>query len=333
MQSNTNDKHSPKLVYVGENGILYQGDSILLLQHMVSDSVDLVFVDPPFNLGKDYKTDSFDDLIATETYRQWCRLWLLELIRVLRPGGSLFLYHWPRWLMELGTWLDTLPILAYRSWIALKMKGGFPIKGRLHPAHYGILYYTKNGMKPTFNVVRNQTPLCRHCGREIRDYGGYRDKYKKYEIDGVPWVQISDFWEDTRPASQDKTRAVKIVELPLQIPERVILMASNPGDTVLDIFGGGGSTYHAAQLHSRQWVGCEITDVTPILSRIQTFFGLNAKKELPPTLARHFEPSFIERQIKGYATKSHQAVLKSIEPLEKTPKSMHAGKSRVFVSK
>lgn len=329
MQTNTNSRHDPKLAYMGKSGILFQGDSVLLLQKIKSDSIDLVFVDPPFNLGKDYRTESFSDLIATETYRQWCHLWLLEVTRVLKPGGSLFLYHWPKWLMDLGAWLNTLPVLEFRSWISLKMKSGFPIRGRLHPAHYGILYYTKPGAGHTFNVVRSRTPICRHCHREIRDYGGYRDKYNKYEDeDGVPWIQISDFWEDTRPATQEKTRDIQIVELPLHIPERVILTASNPGDTVLDIFGGGGSTYHAAQLHERQWIGCEIVDVTPILSRIKTFFGLDVMDNITPDFRKHFDPGFIERQVQTYSTKDRAAYIEAISNLENVSGSKQGNKSK-----
>jgi hypothetical protein len=77
-------------------------------------------------------------------------------------GGALFLCHWPKSLMELGAWLSSLETLEYKFWIALKMKSGFPIKGRIHPAHYGLLYYVKKGAQPTFNVVRHRSPRCRN---------------------------------------------------------------------------------------------------------------------------------------------------------------------------
>lgn len=304
-----------------------------LLKHMLPDSIDLTFIDPPFNLGKDYSTDTFTDALETEVYRSWCQSWLLELIRVLRPGGALFLYHWPKWLIELGHWLNTLPIMEYRSWTAMKMKGGFPIKNRLHPAHYGILYYTKHGAKPTFNVVRHRAPTCRHCGKEIRDYGGYRRKFEKYEDDdGIPWIQISDFWEDTRPARQDKARKLNIVELPLHIPERVILMASNPDDVILDIFGGSGSTYHAAQLHQRKWIGCEIADTTPILQRMKTCFEFQAITEIEPTLREYFKPEFLDTALKGYLRENRHRAVALVEPLHNMVESFsdYASKSKLL---
>lgn len=207
--------------FQGRNGILLQGDCLDLLANLRTDSVDLAFLDPPFNLGKDYKVADFSDAMATEVYRGWCRTWLLEVIRVLRPGGALFLYHVPAWLMDFGAWLNERNIVHYKAWIALKMKSGFPIRGRIHPAHYGLLYYVKRDGVPTFNVARVRSPKCRECGELIRDYGGYRKKYRRFEDqDGDLWVQLSDFWEDTRPASHEKARENRINELPLQIPER-----------------------------------------------------------------------------------------------------------------
>lgn len=332
-KSNSNGRHDPRLVYASKEGLLFNGDSLLLLGQIAPDSIDVVFADPPFNLGKQYGTDAFSDEMQTEAYRSWCQMWLLELVRVLKPGGALFLYHWPKWLIELGHWMNQLPVLDYRSWIAMKMKSGFPIKNRMHPAHYGILYYTKRGAKPTFNVVRRKVQLCRHCGKEIPDYGGYRHKFKKYEDENhVPWIQISDFWEDTRPARQDKSRQLQIVELPLHIPERVILMASNPGDVVLDVFGGSGSTYHAAQLHNRRWIGCDIADVSPILRRFKTSFGLQPIENVKELWGGFFRLDYISREAEAFATENRIERIEEIVSFEEMPQSFHeeASKSRVL---
>lgn len=328
-KSNTNGRYPPKLAYTSAEGVLFEGDCLALMSQMEPDSVDLIFADPPFNLGKRYESEAFSDTLLTEKYRSWCQTWLLEMVRVLRPGGALFLYHWPKWLIEMGHWLNSLPVLEYRSWIAMKMKSGFPIKNRLHPAHYGILYYTKKGDKHTFNVVRSRTPTCRHCGKEIRDYGGYRDKFKKYEDeDGIPWIQISDFWEDTRPARQDKSRQIQVVELPLLIPERVILLATNPGDIVLDVFGGGGSTYHAAQMHQRRWIGCDIADVAPILQRLHAAFRLNPQDSIDKAFHKCFKPEFAKLELETYIKENRIKKINEIKQLKNIN-----GSSREYVSK
>jgi site-specific DNA-methyltransferase (adenine-specific) len=282
------------IAYINKMGILFHADCLDVLSGIKDDSIDLVFADPPFNLGKDYDTTAYHDRMSAEAYKNWCRMWMSELVRVLRPGGSLTLYSWPRWIIEVGSQLHIIPELEYRSLISLKMKSGFPIKGRLHPSNYCILYYTKKGPKPTFNVVRYRTPVCRHCGKEIRDYGGYRHKFKRFEDDeGIPWVQISDFWEDTRPARHDKSRKSRINELPIHIPERIIQMASNKHDIVLDIFGGGGSTYQAAQMHDRFWIGCEIGNIDSCLSRFATIWGREEAKKPARLVSECFKPKYL----------------------------------------
>lgn len=294
MPQKKENRPSGKVAYIGNRGLLFSGDCLELLSGIKDNSVGLAFTDPPFNVGKNYGTKKVNDNLDVEVYRAWCKQWAAELIRVLKPGGTLAIYLYPKIALELGGWLNTLADLDYKASIALKMKSGFPIRGRMHPAHYSILYYVKKGAKSTFNIVRNKTPICRHCGKEIRDYGGYRKKYNEFEDKhGVPWIQISDFWEDTRPAAQDKSRK-DINELPIHVSERIILMASNPGDVVLDIFGGGGSTFHAAQLHNRYWIGSEIGSMTPILSRFATVFGRKEASKTPSKIAKCFEKDFLK---------------------------------------
>jgi site-specific DNA-methyltransferase (adenine-specific) len=261
--------------YIKREGVFLRSDCLDLLANLKKDSIDLAFADPPFNLGKDYKVQGFRDRsLNEEEYRGWCRTWLIETVKALKPGGALFLYHWPKWLMDLGAWMNTIATLEYKSWIAVKMKAGFPIKGRLHPAHYGLLYYVKKGGEATFNVVRSKSPTCRNCGKLLRDYGGYKKNYERFtESDGSLWVQISDFWEDTRPARHEKSREFQVNELPLHIPERAILMATNPGDIVLDCFAGGASTLHAAHMSGRSWIGSDLGDPTAALRRLGTFVG------------------------------------------------------------
>ncbi|MGA2896292.1 MAG: site-specific DNA-methyltransferase [Acidobacteriaceae bacterium] len=280
--------------YLSKQGILFQADCLDLLANIRSGSVDMVFADPPFNLGKRYEDPGVTDQHLEEAYRGWCRTWLLESIRVLKPGGSVFVYHWPKWLMDFGAWLNNVPQIEFRNWIALKMKAGFPIKGRVHPAHYGLLYFVKKGHRPTFNVVRVKSPTCKNCGTLQRDYGGYREKYREFEEDGVPWVQVSDFWEDTRPAIFDKARASRINELPIHVPERAILMATNPGDVVLDVFSGSGSTLHAAQRNDRLWIAGDYSDSTPALRRIATIWGTEESAKVPKKLAVCFNKKFRE---------------------------------------
>jgi site-specific DNA-methyltransferase (adenine-specific) len=328
---NGNDSPSISAQYLGEKGILFQANCLDLLANMRQGTVDLVFADPPFNLGKRYEDPGVSDQYHDEAYRGWCRTWMLEAIRVLRPGGALFVYHWPKWLMDFGAWLNGVADIEFRSWIALKMKNGFPVRNRIHPAHYGLLYFIKRGGEPTFNVVRSKSPTCRKCGELLRDYGGYREKYRKYEDgQGVPWIQISDFWEDTRPAIQDKAREQQINELSLQIPERAILMASKPGDVVLDFFAGAGSTIHAAQRNNRYWIAGDLGESHATLRRIATFWGAKEVRSVPRKIEMCFSKKFRDALPRLQAARERPILKVGVLPAVDRTAQIYAARSKVW---
>ena len=100
-------------------GQFYQGDCLAIMAALASDSLDLIFADPPQNLGKWYPS-GIDDRLAVGHYLAWCERWLLECIRVLKPGGALFVWNLPRWNAELAGFLAGR--LALLHWIAVEMK-------------------------------------------------------------------------------------------------------------------------------------------------------------------------------------------------------------------
>jgi site-specific DNA-methyltransferase (adenine-specific) len=239
----------PRLVT--PHGALFQGDCLDLLPLLAPGSVDLVFADPPFNLSKDYG-GTFKDALGEDEYLVWSRAWLEGCVRALAPGGSLFLYNLPKWCIPLGAHLSSLG-LDFRHWVSISSKSGFPIRGRLYPAHYGLLYYSK-GRPKAFHRIRTPVELCRHCGGEIRDYGGHRHKLHP---DGI---SLTDVWTDVPPVRhwKFKSRQRGANQLSTKVPWRAISMASDPGDVVLDPFGGSGTTYDVAESLGRRWVGMEL---------------------------------------------------------------------------
>lgn len=239
-------------------GLLFCDDCLKVLSLIKDDSVDCVFADPPFNLGKDYK-NGYKDSLNEEEYFSWCYNWLQECYRVLKPGGALFVYALPSIAIKFGAFL--YDIMSFRHWIAITMKGTYSRGKKLYPAHYALLYYTK-GTPKTFNRLRTPIPVCRHCNKEIKDYGGHRNKLNPEGLN------LTDFWEDTSPNRHKKYKVRPGVnELKITIPERAILISTNEDDIVFDPFGGGGSTYQAAQKNNRYWVGSELYDCKHIRKR------------------------------------------------------------------
>jgi site-specific DNA-methyltransferase (adenine-specific) len=224
--------------------------------------IDTIFADPPFNLGKDYGNGAERDELDAPDYLDWCFGWINEAIRVLKLGGSIFIYNMPQWAYHLAAHLERQH-MTFRHWIAVSMKGTFPRGRKLYPAHYALLYFSKGDPK-TFNrdAVRLPIPKCRHCKKDVKDYGGHRKFLNPLGLN------LTDFWDDTAPARHTKFKARwGINELKPVIPSRCIQLSTNEGDVVLDPFAGGGSTFEASERLKRFWIGTEIVDCLLIRDR------------------------------------------------------------------
>lgn len=244
-------------------GSLHEGDCLDLLSQVDADSVDLAFADPPFNLGKAY-TSRINDALTDGEYLQWCRTWLEATIRTIKPGGSLFLFNLPKWNLALGSFL--MERLTLRHWIAVDIKYSLPISGRLYPSHYSLLYLVKGNKPGIFHPDRLPVPCCPKCGSELRDYGGYKDKMNPLG------VNMGDVWSDIPPVRHAKYKKRGANALSLKLMDRIVAMASDPGSMVLDPFGGSGTTYVAAELTGRRWLGCEL-DCSSIVERFDNLEG------------------------------------------------------------
>jgi len=282
MQQILHGNHAPLLdtpILSTNYGLLYQTDCMNLFSALKSDSLDCIFADPPFNLGKVYGNGEVNDALAKGEYLKWSYSWIDQCIEKLVDGGALFIYILPRWGYHFAEHLEHKGML-FRHWIAVSMKGTFPRGRKLYPAHYGLLYFTK-GEPKTFNKVRVPIPLCRHCGKEIKDYGGHRNKLNKKGLN------LTDIWDDTSPARHKKFKTRwGVNELKPLIPERCIEMSTARKGIILDPFGGGGSTYLAAQKLKRYWFGSEITDCKPVAQRFKNAFPNETGKSPPVRVLR-----------------------------------------------
>src|SRR5205823_6188896 len=130
-----NSAKSKKPTLATGRGKLFKANCITLMRSMRSESIDCIFADPPFNLKKDYGPGIDDDL-KESSYLKWSEEWMSESVRILKPGGSFFLYNLPKWNLLLGAWLSSR--LEFRNWIAVDIKFSLPIPKRLYPTHYSL---------------------------------------------------------------------------------------------------------------------------------------------------------------------------------------------------
>lgn len=250
-----------KPFYSNDCGVLFNDDCQNILPFIQDRCIDTIFADPPFNLKKQYGNNSKDNLAESE-YLDWCYKWIDECIRILKPGGALFIYNLPKWNIMLGAYIINTG-LTFRHDIAIDMKNGFPISGRLYPSHYSLLYFTK-GKPKTFRKIRTPIETCRHCGGEIKDYGGHR---KSMNPNGV---NLKDIWTDIPPVRHQKfkSKSRKANALSTKLLDRIVELTTNPGDIVLDPFGGSGTTYDVCEKKNRHWIGIEIDFADEIVKRL-----------------------------------------------------------------
>jgi len=223
------------------------GDCLESLSNIESDSVDMCFADPPFNLEKKYT--SYKDQRPDEEYIEWCRLWLNEIVRVTKPTGSIFVHNIPRWLTYYATILNESAY--FRHWIAWDAMSN-PLGKTLLPAHYGVLFYTKQPKDFKFYEIRAPHKKCRICDNYLKDYGGKKDQMHPFG------ALVSDVWTDIHRIRHNVRRDEHPCQLPIHLLERIVLMSTDAEDVVLDPFLGTGTTAIAAKALGRHYIGLEL---------------------------------------------------------------------------
>ena len=225
---------------------IIQGDCIEILKQIPDDSIDMTFADPPFNLKKKY--NGYRDNKEFAEYLEWCKDWILEMVRVTKPTGSIFVHNIPKWLTYYAGFLNEAA--DFKHWIAWDAPTA-PMGKTLQPNHYGILYYAKNCKENKFYEIRYSHKRCRKCNVLLKDYGGKKDGLHPFG------PLVSDSWTDIHRIKHNKYRDNHPCQLPIHLLERLILMVTDENDIVLDPFVGTGTTVIAAKKLGRTYIGID----------------------------------------------------------------------------
>jgi site-specific DNA-methyltransferase (adenine-specific) len=252
----------------GLKGRIYFADNLEVLRNLPTESVDLIYIDPPFNTGKIQKrvqiktvyseggdrigfqgrryksivldskrfVDVFDDYLGFLESR------LIEAHRVLAPHGSLYFHidyrevHYCKILLDeifgRECFLNEI-IWAYDY-------GGKP-KNRWPPKHDNILFYAKQPGKHIFNIDEIERIPYMAPGLVSAD---------KAAQGKVP----TDVWWHTIVPTNSREKTGYPTQKPLGILRRIIQASSRPGDLVLDFFAGSGTTGVAALELGRRFI-------------------------------------------------------------------------------
>lgn len=259
--------------------IIYCGDCLVKLKELPDESVDLIYIDPPFSSNRNYvafwneqEKRHFEDRFENvRTYIDYMKPRVEQLYRVLKPTGSFYYHcdwhasHYIKVLLDMDylfgykNFLNEI-VWSYRRW---------PSKSKAYQRfHDIILYYAKNKDSHVFNTVY----------QDIADITRKIHKGKKQQalvIDGHRWSKdseekadktpIGDAWYISTIAGNARERLGYPTQKPEALLERIIKASSNEGDIVLDAFCGCGTALVVAEREKRRWIGI---DISPTACRV-----------------------------------------------------------------
>lgn len=237
------------------------GDCLQILPTLKAKSVDLLFADPPFNIGYEY--DEYEDNQKPLVYLKWTERWLGEARRLLKPTGSLFVAIGDEYAAEVKIRLDALS-LKMRNWIVWHYTFGVNCTRKFNRSHAHIFYYVVDETRFTFNADAIRVPSARqttYADRRANPTGKLPDDtwvLRPQEDDRV-FQPASDTWYVPRICGTFKERSEHPCQMPEALLERIIRVASNPGDLVFDPFAGSGTTLSAAKKLNRDYLGIELS--------------------------------------------------------------------------
>ena len=222
------------------------GDCIEVLGDVREPFADLIFADPPFNIG--YKYDKYYDKVKSRNYIAWTKNWMSECKRVLKPHGSFYIAIGDDYAANVKIIADELG-LSMRNWIIWHYTFGQQTKTKFARAHTHIFYFANDEKDFTFNDLAVRVPSDRQLI--------YNDR-RANPIGKMP----DDVWnQDVRVCGTFKERAGwHPCQMPESLLKRIVAASSNPGDCVLDPFSGSGTTAAAAYNMGRDYVGMEISE-------------------------------------------------------------------------
>jgi site-specific DNA-methyltransferase (adenine-specific) len=222
------------------------GDCIEVLGKVREPFADLIFADPPFNIG--YKYDKYHDKKEHNNYIAWTKNWIAVCKKVLKPNGSFYIAIGDDYAANVKIIADELRLFM-RNWLIWHYTFGQQTKNKFARSHTHIFYFVNDKKNFTFNDYAVRVPSDRQLI--------YDDK-RANNTGKMP----DDVWDGhSRVCGTFKERTGwHPCQMPESLLKRIIAVSSNPGDCVLDPFSGSGTTAAVAYQLDRTYVGIEISE-------------------------------------------------------------------------
>lgn len=242
---------------------IHQGDCLELFSKVEPGSIDLIFADPPFNIGYEY--DVYDDRRDTDQYLEWSARWGQEVVRVLKPNGSFWLAIGDEYAAELKMLFHRELKLALRSWVIWYYTFGVNCKKKFSRSHAHLFYFVKDPKNFTFHEDAIRVPSARqlvYADKRANPKGRLPDDTWILRPQDLPdgFTPDQDTWYVPRVCGTFKERAGwHGCQMPERLLARILQACSSPGETVLDPFGGSGTTLVVAKKLERRFLGFELS--------------------------------------------------------------------------
>ena len=236
-----------------QNAMAILGDCISVLKKIKTQSVQLIFADAPYNIGKDFGNDS-DKWKSVQQYIDWCKVWIDECMRILSDHGTMY-------FMAATQYMPYLDIFVSEKYNVLcRIVWTYDSSGVQAKKIYGSLYepiLMINKAKEnayTFNGKDILVEAKTGAKRNLIDYR--KDPPQPYNAEKIP----GNVWNFNRVRFKMDEYENHPTQKPEALLERIIMASSNPGDVVLDPFSGSFTTPAVAARLGRIGVGIDINE-------------------------------------------------------------------------
>ncbi|MCB1156336.1 MAG: adenine-specific DNA-methyltransferase [Leptospiraceae bacterium] len=264
---------------------IFKGDVIeALSKHVPDNSIDLIFADPPYNIGKNFNGRK-DKWASDEDYLNWSYKWLDLCISKLKENGSIYVMTSTQFMPFFDLYLrDRLTILSRIIW--RYDSSGVQAKKYFGSMYEPILFCVKDKKNYTFNSEDILVEAKTGAKRKLIDY---RKKVPTiYNAEKVP----GNVWDFPRVRYRMEEYENHPTQKPIALLERIIKASSKEGDVVMDPFSGTFTTSYVSSILNRKSIGIEIdTDYVKI--------GLRRLNIL-----EHYNGEKLERQKKSFEIKN-----------------------------
>ena len=252
------DAENPQLFFEHPGGRLFIGDSLKFLKNLDSETADLIFADPPYNIKK----ADWDSFASQEDYIQWSFEWIRESERVLKKEGSLYVCGFSEILADVK--YSAAKLFKSCRWLVWFYKNKANLGNDWGRSHESVIHFRKS-KKTMLNTDYIRIPYGRHTlkypAHPQADTSQYSQKQKSADWRPHPLgAKPKDVIEVPVLCNGMEEKTSHPTQKPEELVRKFILASSRKGDMVLDPFSGSGTALAVAQQTGRKWMGCDISE-------------------------------------------------------------------------